>query len=126
MTFGQLFTAMHPDVRAIENGSCVWLFMDEVNHYTIATKWWNQEVTGYALELLKAQNPRVLAQDDIEHAEVVWFEARRSLYIEPMLTRNKRFADESADWFQYGRDWRCWTAKPTDEQRKAVKWDAAD
>ena len=22
----------------------------------------------------------------------------------------------------YGKKWRCWTAKPTDEQRKAVKW----
>ena len=22
----------------------------------------------------------------------------------------------------YGRKWRCWTAKPTEEQRKAVKW----
>ena len=22
----------------------------------------------------------------------------------------------------YGKTWRCWTAKPTDEQRKAVKW----
>lgn len=50
MTFGQLFTAMHPDVRVIENGSCVWLFMDEGNHYTIANEWWNQEVTDYALE----------------------------------------------------------------------------
>lgn len=24
----------------------------------------------------------------------------------------------------YGKTWRCWTARPTDEQRKAVKWDA--
>ena len=23
----------------------------------------------------------------------------------------------------YNRKWRCWTDKPTDEQRKAVKWD---
>lgn len=58
MTFGQLFTTMHPDVRAIENGSCVWLFMDEVNHYTIAAKWWNQEVAGDALELLQEQEPK--------------------------------------------------------------------
>jgi hypothetical protein len=29
------------------------------------------------------------------------------------------------DWkASYGKKWRCWTAKPTDEQRKAVKWDA--
>ena len=23
----------------------------------------------------------------------------------------------------YGKTWRCWTARPTDEQRKAAKWD---
>lgn len=23
----------------------------------------------------------------------------------------------------YGKTWRCWTAKPTDEQREAVKWE---
>lgn len=23
----------------------------------------------------------------------------------------------------YGRKWRCWSAKPTDEQRNAVKWE---
>ena len=23
----------------------------------------------------------------------------------------------------YGKTWRCWTARPSDEQRKAVKWD---
>ena len=23
----------------------------------------------------------------------------------------------------YGKKWRCWTARPTDERRKAVKWD---
>jgi len=23
----------------------------------------------------------------------------------------------------YGKRWRCWTSRPTDEQREAVKWD---
>ncbi|MBR4457600.1 MAG: hypothetical protein IKS31_01440 [Clostridia bacterium] len=28
------------------------------------------------------------------------------------------------DWkASYGQKWRCWTARPTDEQREAVKWD---
>ena len=29
-------------------------------------------------------------------------------------------------WYRlddYGKTWRCWTARPTDEQREAVKWD---
>lgn len=25
----------------------------------------------------------------------------------------------------YGKTWRCWTTRPTDEQRKAAKWDDA-
>ena len=32
-------------------------------------------------------------------------------------------------WYRlddYGRKWRCWTAEPTDEQRKAVAWDEAN
>ena len=32
-----------------------------------------------------------------------------------------RYLDE---WkASYGMKWRCWTARPTDEQREAVKWD---
>jgi len=26
----------------------------------------------------------------------------------------------------YGKKWRCWSAKPSDEQRKTVKWDGSD
>ena len=26
-------------------------------------------------------------------------------------------------FYEYGKEWRCWTSRPTDEQRKAVKWD---
>lgn len=73
--------------------------------------------------LLKEQQPHLLAPDEADVPEVVWFEARGHQYIELMLTHGKRLADESEDWFQYGRDWRCWSARPTESQRKAVKWD---
>lgn len=33
--------------------------------------------------------------------------------------RSSGFYDQEG----YGKDWRCWTARPTDEQRKAVKWE---
>ena len=76
-----------------------------------------------ALELLKRQEPRIIAFDELEsdNLEVVWFEAKQSTYIGPMLTRGIDFND-SADWFKYGRDWRCWTQRPTDEQREATPW----
>lgn len=76
-----------------------------------------------ALALLKEQESRVLDIDELKNFEVVWFEARNHLYIEPMLTRSKNFADASTDWFRYGKEWRCWTSKPTIDQREAVKWD---
>ena len=29
----------------------------------------------------------------------------------------------NADLSYYGKTWRCWTSRPTDEQREAVKWE---
>jgi len=59
MTFGQLFTVMNPDVKVRENSTCVWLFFDEVNHYTIAAEWWKREIPDYAVELLNEPKPVV-------------------------------------------------------------------
>lgn len=28
-------------------------------------------------------------------------------------------------WSTYGKTWRCWSVRPTDEERKRVKWDAS-
>ena len=88
-----------------------------------------------ALELLKAQEPRVLTPSELQPDVLVWIEVPQSDEIWPALLRK-------TDWFGhptwamrgyalagyylhdgYGRDWRCWSARPTDEQRKAVKWD---
>ena len=74
-------------------------------------------------DLLKEQEPHLLTPDEADVEEVVWFEARNHTHIEPMLTAGKRFADETADWFRYGRDWRCWSARPTYAQREEVPWD---
>lgn len=87
-----------------------------------------QKIAYDALELLKEQKPRVYTYDEVNKLndnliEVVWFEAHNFVYITPMLTRNTNFENESSDWFKYGHDWRCWSARPTEEQREAVKWD---
>ena len=57
MTFGQLFTVMNPDVKVRENSTCVWLFFDEVNHYTIAAEWWKREIPDYAVNLMNEPKP---------------------------------------------------------------------
>lgn len=89
-----------------------------------------------ALELLKAQQPRVIPlkelADEANHCfDVVWYEVKggnviprrvqpcghmlkvKSFYTEPFLS----------DGATYNVTWRCWTARPTDEQREATPWD---
>lgn len=75
-----------------------------------------EELRKDALELLKEQEPRVLTLEEAKKAEVCWLEQRG---YEPYAT------DDADTWNPeiYGKAYRCWSLKPTDEQRKAVKWD---
>lgn len=45
MTNGQLFIKENPTVEIKINGSCVWIYFDGVNHYTMPTLWWEQEIS---------------------------------------------------------------------------------
>lgn len=69
-----------------------------------------------ALELLRGWEPRVLTLEEAKKAEVCWLEQRG---YEPYAT------DDADTWNPeiYGKAYRCWSAKPTDEQRKAEKWE---
>ena len=92
-----------------------------------------------ALRLLN--EPRVLEWSElVRMAEIesppVWLEDYDKIHIIPALTVNsnalvmtktlgfvlrwKRITVRSDD---YGTRWRAWTAKPTEETRRAVKWD---
>ena len=44
MTNGQLFIKENPTVEIKINGSCVWIYFDGVNHYTMPVKWWDKEI----------------------------------------------------------------------------------
>ena len=83
-----------------------------------------------ALELLKAQEPKVMTVQnwEVDHIEKipVWIEWSESAKGE--CADNGKVdgwailsVDEFADVLCFGG--RCWTARPTDEQRKMVKWD---
>ena len=85
-------------------------------------------------EALKAQVPRVLALDEIHRGMAVWLEdvdkADVILAIggssagraKCFITENDiSIAPKDAE---YGIRWRAWTAEPTEEQRKEVKWGA--
>ena len=96
-------------------------------------------VSNSAIALLKEQEPRVMTLEDVKQAEVgtvVWLEWRIESKINSGIffrLINKGIDDSlefhvldgfvAARLACYGTEWRCWTSRPTDEQRKAVKWD---
>lgn len=74
-----------------------------------------REALDIALALLKAQEPRLVTIDDFKDADecgyiTAWCEASNGLFAECITVG----ALEE-------KDFRYWTSKPTDEQRKAVK-----
>ena len=71
-----------------------------------------------ALELLKAQEPRVMMLEEAKSAYVVEFRSGKmhevgaallNLIVDPLNT-------------EYGKIYRVWTSRPTDEQRDAIPW----
>jgi len=84
---------------------------------------------------VKAQEPRVIDISKIYTAKKldVWIEYKCENIVHPLMLIETEMTDKSQTVFfypmlvrpikAYGKTWRCWTARPTDEQRKAVKWD---
>ena len=98
-----------------------------------------------ALALLKAQQPRVLTLEEVfersKHMDedAVWIEFEDEdgdMVVNPAILSNSKPIFEAEyiivaalRWEKkyfplgtYGKKWRCWTSRPTDEQRKAAKW----
>lgn len=93
-----------------------------------------------AIALLKAQEPRVMTLEEVQSSnEALTLEKRRTVcyglelvlhvaeldYAEPPVEKFGIAGYEETIAFrddEYGKTWRCWTSRPTDEQREAVKW----
>ena len=86
-----------------------------------------------ALTLLKAQQPRVMTLEEVKalaEDDLVWYEHVGINRLRPRVicyTDNSEivFTDGGKWYFEldgYGKRWRCWTARPTPEQREAMKW----
>lgn len=94
--------------------------------------------------LLKAQEPRVMTLAELWHMEhkPVYLQRKNSrLYmVEPaiVLKAERCYIPSLGNRYIFMREnkihdkylacgynvtWRCWTSRPTDEQREAVKWD---
>ena len=99
------------------------------------------EVHDAILSLLKAQEPRVMTLEVMPEwdgaflvesrrkGDMVWasWYAEYELYGETVtrMVDIDGAVDDRAKRM-YGSEWRAWTSRPTDAQREAVKWDAAD
>ena len=85
-----------------------------------------------ALSLLKEQEPRLLTSEEITGDGECWFEGINGAYGYAdcyMCTGNKEvevhrisMKPEYVSWDDFKKKWRCWTSRPTDEQREAVNW----
>lgn len=89
-----------------------------------------------ALELLKEREPRVLTLDEVLERQPfhLWVEEiGMEPQVFPVALVEDIYQDAKFNWAvdkatllndeDYGKCWRFWSAKPTDEQRMAVKWD---
>lgn len=97
------------------------------------------DLAGRIIAQLKAPEARVMTLKELRDVGRVWessappylwLDKNRSIYntisfwcawrdiYEMINGRHDKYTDEN-----YGSEWRCWTARPTEEQRKAVLWD---
>ena len=96
----------------------------------------NDKTIDRSVKLLKEQEPRVMALEEVKQAKGrdVWLElsgifaetALTAATIEGCCTKGICTRYESLKYTQYGvfpYGWRCWSARPTDEQLEKVKWD---
>ena len=86
-----------------------------------------------ALDLLKAQEPRLLGLDEIKMLGLMWLESRNG-FVQPVICQNYEYCvDRSVEFIMvhgticnsintFGKLWRVWTSEPGKEQRGAAKW----
>lgn len=90
-----------------------------------------------AIALLKAQEPRVMTLEEALDCNYCWLEThnwKNGDHFIPVLRAlamdddsGRTFIDQNDDLFgfrdeEYSETVRCWTARPTDEQREATPW----
>ena len=96
-----------------------------------------------ALDLLKAQEPRVLTLDEVrrDHDRVLWIECDDSktqsigqyrgqvCWHDRHIGKWERFTTIgfANDYLhreteKYGKTWRCWNARPTEDQMRETPW----
>ena len=92
-----------------------------------------RDVANRLEELLKAQEPRVMTISDFKDEGVYYLEALPPFVLRPVIYRldysdprhyNFVWKYDQFTWNtdEYGKTWRGWTSRPTDEQREETPW----
>ena len=91
------------------------------------------DVKASVLLWLKAQEPRVMTLEELVRDNVVYLEDFDKESTVPGIycdghNGERAFATKMNGYLfvkddDYGVRWRCWTSRPTDAQREAVKWE---
>ena len=133
-------------VAALENcsdpaGKCRDCPYEECERFEKSISEYPDELIREAVELLKAQEPRVLTLDEvmryIGYSEKIppkvweklplWTESRNgtgviSGYRDVENLRYLIDMDGIDETYIAYKHWRCWSSRPTDEQREAISW----
>ena len=85
--------------------------------------------------MLKGQEPRVLTFEEIKENEMYWMEGTycNGIRFKPIIVTNVGDFDHWVNYYttdgyegmtksEYGKAWRCWSAKPTKKQREVIPW----
>lgn len=117
--------------------------LDEINHVALSLSYCDcalvQEKSVEIIDILNAQEPRILAFDELKSisgtASTVYVERRTKTHynetafvsVEKVYGENVIFHGQKSIFGHskkdYGKEWRCWTSRPTDEQREATPWE---
>lgn len=94
------------ELNALKIGASVWI--EERKHE------WNKDATG------------LLRFFRLFPARLIWIGipvggTLRSYHFNYVYTDGRTYGHNRTEAF-YGREWRCWTSRPTDEQREATPW----
>lgn len=74
-----------------------------------------------SIALLKEQEPRVMTPEEYKALAEKPKEERDPVWEEwPGLESTWEIPNQA--YGGYGTSWRCWTSRPTDEQREAIPW----
>ena len=124
---GKVLRALKRHLLAPDDDECVGCPYFELEPHEC-----ERQLYADAVELLKAQEPRVLTLEEVLGGDECWFEYINGSfgYADVVMQDNTtaliyRTIVSTGEVLisDYGKKWRCWSYRPTYEQRKAVKWD---